>query len=293
MGVTCSNSKQRSAAPLNTQQIASAIIDHQKQEKDYDYLASLTLFDIDTIRKLHKRFCEIDDEGNSDDLIDVTEFIKALNFSQDSLLGQRIFAYFDKHDSGAMNFRNFVMALKGLSPHSTLEEKISLSFYLYDLNQDGSIDSSEIRQLVDAALEMTKQVWTEQQRIDICDATFKAVDSNGDGLVQFEEYAAYCRDHPELLRSLTVDVQDIVKDVSVKRYDDSMARNTLSLTRGPLDSEEPKKKSKSLLKKMFRKSRVGNLREIGHHDELMNVVEPQNTLRSRLKLTSSKPVKVV
>ena len=48
--------------------------------------------------------------------------------------------------------------------------------------------------------------------IEICDATFKAVDSNGDGLVQFEEYAAYCRDHPELLRSLTVDVQDIVKD---------------------------------------------------------------------------------
>jgi len=271
------NTKQRQAAPLNTQQIASALEDHMKQEKDYDYLSSITHFDIETIRKLHKRFCEIDEEGNSDDLIDVTEFVKAVGFSQDSLLGQRIFAYFDKHDSGAMNFRNFVMALKGLAPNSSLDEKINLSFYLYDLNQDGSIDASEIRSLVDAALEMTKQVWTEQQRKDICKATFEAVDVNGDGLVQFEEYQKYCRENPELLRSLTVDVQDIVRDVSIKRYDDAKTRNTLSLTRGPLEGAEPRsKKKKSILKKMpsiFRKSRVVNLREIGDHNELMNITE--------------------
>jgi len=270
MGVSCSNSAKRKAPPIEHQEIHSAIVDHQKLEKDYDYLSNITHFDIETIRKLHVRFCEIDEDGNSDDLIDIQELVLALGLKASSLLGQRIFAYFDKHDTGGLNFRNFVMALNGLSKQSSLEEKIKLSFFIYDINQDGSIDADEIRSLVDAALEMTPQItWTEQQRRDICDATFKDVDSNGDGIVQYDEYAAYCRLHPGILSSLTIDVREIVKDGAeqIKRHEDeNLVR---SLTRGPLDDEGRKKKSKSMLKKMFRRSKVDNLREIANHEDLM------------------------
>lgn len=273
MGVSCSNPVKRKAAPIEHQEIHSAIVDHQKLEKDYDYLSTITHFDIETVRKLHVRFCEIDEDGNSDDLIDIQELVLALGLNQSSLLGQRIFAYFDKHDSGGLNFRNFVMALNGLSKQSSLEEKIKLSFFIYDINQDGSIDADEIRSLVDAALEMTPQIeWTEQQRRDICDATFKDVDSNGDGIVQFDEYAAYCTRHPEILSSLTIDVREIVRDGTekVKRHEDDLQK---SLTRGPLDDEGRKKKSKSMLKKIFRRSRVDNLREIKDHEDLMTIAD--------------------
>lgn len=263
--VSCSNTSTRdqSVTPLDQMQVQNAIVHHQKVEKDYIYLESLTHFDVDTLRKLHRRFCEIDDDGNSDTMIDIQELVTALGLEQSSLLGQRIFAYFDKHNLGSLNFRNFVMALNGLSKESPLEEKIKLSFYLYDLNQDGSIDSNEIRSLVDAALEGTAEDWTEDQKAEICKSTFEQVDSNNDGLVQFEEYKQYCEGHPQLLRAFTIDVRDIVKGEPevVKRHSESDRR----ITRGPLalsaDGTAPKSTLGSV-KKLFRRSRVSNLKRV-------------------------------
>ena len=47
---------------------------------------------------------------------------------------------------------------------------------------------------------------------EICITTLNDVDSNGDGKVQFEEYAEYARHHPELLRAFTVNIQEIIGD---------------------------------------------------------------------------------
>lgn len=264
--VSCSNAPssrdQQSVTPLDHMQVQNAIVHHQKVEKDYLYLESLTHFDVDTLRKLHQRFCEIDHDGNSDSMIDIQELVTALGLDQTSLLGQRIFAYFDKHNLGSLNFRNFVMALNGLSKESPLEEKIKLSFYLYDINQDGSIDSNEIRSLVDAALEGTEEDWTEDQKVEICKSTFEQVDSNNDGLVQYAEYKEYCEGHPQLLRAFTIDVRDIVKgEPEVKRHSKSDRR----INRGPLalsaDGTVPKSTLGSV-KKLFRRSRVSNLKKV-------------------------------
>ena len=53
--------------------------------------------------------------------------------------------------------------------------KFSVSFYLYDVNQDGCIDASEIRCLVDAALEGSQQNWSEEQRQQVMSCCMKHI----------------------------------------------------------------------------------------------------------------------
>lgn len=266
--VACNGTSRKNVQPITVDEIESAVKNHQANERDYELLSRLTHFDVETVRRLHQRFCEID-SIEQDEMIDTAELVEALNLGSNSLLGERIFAYFDKLGNGGLGFRNFVMALNGLSEQAPLEEKIKISFYLYDVNQDGCIDASEIRCLVDAALEGSQQNWSEEQRQQICTQTFNDVDSNGDGVVQFDEYAEYARHHPQLLRAFTVNIQEIIgDDHRRKRVGTSLTADRRSLNRGPLavEHETSSRFKRPKFSKYFRKTE--KVKKVAHASQI-------------------------
>jgi len=270
--VACASANRKNLEPIEKNELNEILEAHHRQERDFEYLAEITHFDMDTIRKLHQRFVEIDSSINNDNLIDGDELMGALNLKKQSLLGARIFAYFDKAKQSTLNFRNFATALNSLSENASTEEKIQISFYLYDLNQDGLIDGKEIRCLVDAALAESPQLWSEEQKQSICEATLQAADTNQNGVVEFEEYKNYCIKNPQIMKSFTINIQEILDSSYSKQRSMRSERQNITLTRGPLSSNSKRKsKIKFKWKNLNRFSGKKNtIKKISDASEILN-----------------------
>lgn len=111
---------------------------------------------------------------------------------------------------GSLNFRNFAIAMSMLSDEASQKEKIELSFFLYDLNQDGYIDEQELRQLVKEALNHIQMRLTEQQITTILNNTFKVADTDLDGRISKAEYQAYCERSPRILQPFSIDISRLI-----------------------------------------------------------------------------------
>ena len=113
---------------------------------------------------------------------------------------------------GSLNFRNFATALSLLSLEAPDEDKIKLSFFLYDINDDNTIDREECTQMVELALDEINMKLSVQQIEDIVNNTFREADANGDGVIDFEEYTMYCKRNPRVLEPFRIDIATLVLD---------------------------------------------------------------------------------
>ena len=68
---------------------------------------------------------------------------KVFGSKQAEELQEKAFSRFDKHNNGSVNFRDFLMVIH-LTSNGAPEDKLRTMFSLYDLNNDGSIDSGEM-----------------------------------------------------------------------------------------------------------------------------------------------------
>ena len=127
---------------------AKSLTQHQTQQDEYAYLSNITHFDEDTLRLLHVRFNAIDSSIVRDSRISLKEFAKIIKMSPDSILVTRFFKYMDGHNLGGLTFRIFATTMSILSKQASEIEKIKLSFYLCDLNDDGYIDRNELIDII-------------------------------------------------------------------------------------------------------------------------------------------------
>ena len=72
------------------------------------------------------------------ELIDLKEFKQAVGF-RGSKYVSRMFQLFDADSDGTIDFKEFVRALSTLSDRGTIDEKLALSFLIYDADGDGKI----------------------------------------------------------------------------------------------------------------------------------------------------------
>jgi len=115
---------------------------------------------------------------------------------------------FDINKDEVINFREFVCGLSVFCSKGTVDEKLQLSFKLYDRDEDGYIDKPELMSMLRAIMFDNMLFHLSDDHIRaLVDSTFSEADQNGDGLISFEEYKTLVNKHPTILKNLTLDLE--------------------------------------------------------------------------------------
>ena len=82
-----------------------------------------------------------------------------------------------------------------------------VSFRMFDLDNDGYIDKEELYQMLQASLFENPDIQlSETDMRQVVDLTFCEVDSNGDGVISYEEYCSMVKARPSFVEYLTVHI---------------------------------------------------------------------------------------
>ncbi|CAI0441689.1 unnamed protein product [Linum tenue] len=180
-----------------------------KKQTRYDAnarLASETPFTINEIEALYHLFKKLSSTIIDDDLIHKEEFLLALFRSRNTnnLFAERIFNLFDiKHD-GVIEFGEFVRSLTIFHPRTSVADKISFAFRLYDLRETGYIERDELKEMVLAILSESDLTLSEDTIESMVDKTLAEADLNGDGKIDEQEWEELVAKHPSLIKNMTI-----------------------------------------------------------------------------------------
>jgi len=177
------------------------------RRRDLVELVQSTHFSEDEVKRLHTHFRSISGSIQNDGVIDIAEFQQALGL-KNSAFAERIFRVFDINKDEVINFREFVCGLSVFCSKGTVDEKLQLSFKLYDRDEDGYIDKPELMSMLRAIMFDNMLFHLSDDHIRaLVDSTFSEADQNGDGLISFEEYKTLVNKHPTILKNLTLDLE--------------------------------------------------------------------------------------
>jgi calcineurin B family protein 1 len=151
-----------------------------------------TGFTANQIERLYSRFTSLDKSNTGalsrDDFLRIPEL--AIN-----PLGERIVNSFFKNSDDRVNFRQFVRVLAHFRPVkknrdnnvNSREEKLRFAFELYDLDNDNYISKEELLAILQM---MVGENISEDQLLSIAERTITESDTDGDGMISFEEFCA-------------------------------------------------------------------------------------------------------
>lgn len=177
--------------------------------KDFQALAEITRFTASEIQQLYTRYEKLSNSQIADGMIDVHEFQAALGLSS-SGFAQRIFAAFDEDNSKEIDFVEFVKGLSALSPRASLHEKASFCFNVYDIDKNGFIDRDELREVLSFSLGENSSIHLPAAQLEkVIDATFKKMDSNGDGQISIEEFETEASKNPAILQCVNLSIDGL------------------------------------------------------------------------------------
>ncbi|XP_020503290.1 guanylyl cyclase-activating protein 2-like [Labrus bergylta] len=122
-----------------------------------------------------------------------------------------IFRAFDMNNDNTMDFIEYVAALN-LVLRGKLEDKLRWSFKVFDSDDNGYLDRSELRKIVKiiyrikkgSVLDATGTVTLTSDQV--CECIFREVDVNSDGEITLEEFVVGAQKSPWLQSFLTLDV---------------------------------------------------------------------------------------
>ncbi|KAJ3044033.1 hypothetical protein HK097_001608, partial [Rhizophlyctis rosea] len=154
------------------------------------------------VLRLQKEFERLADD---DFTIDKTDFKKTLenhvhcwSAGAQYLFLERLFDAFDLDGNARIDFREFIQGLS-VFMKGTPEEKMELSFRLYDIDKSGSIEPKE---LVKIMSQMYSAFYNEDQTQRIRDLVyqiFEDLDINGDGSLSIHEYKLMALKEPMMI----------------------------------------------------------------------------------------------
>jgi Ca2+-binding EF-hand superfamily protein len=155
-------------------------------------LTATTNFKKEEIKLLWDHFCMISQSGNKDLLIDLKEFKQAVGFRGSEYVS-RMFQLFDADADGTIDFNEFVKALSTLSDRGTFDEKLALSFLIYDADGDGRISRVELSDIFKACLTENSLKMSDKQ-IDGCvNFTFKNLKTADTNFITQDEYNTFVK----------------------------------------------------------------------------------------------------
>ncbi|XP_022604922.1 guanylyl cyclase-activating protein 2-like [Seriola dumerili] len=123
---------------------------------------------------------------------------------------ENMFRAFDRNGDNTIDFLEFVAALN-LVFRGDLEHKLRWSFKVYDKDSNGYVDRDELRSIIDSIYRIKKGTKTDmsdsQLTVDeVVDRLLQAVDSDGDGHINMEEFIRGAQQDPWVLNMLKLDM---------------------------------------------------------------------------------------
>ena len=168
-------------------------------ELDFEWLEKNTKFTHDEIQILWKRFKSLSNSQTKDYMIDVHEFQTAMGFKANEFT-RRIFEAFDSDGSAKIDFMEFVMGLHALSPRATIQDKAKFCFSVYDIDRNGFIERSELREVLLFSLGANSAVKLPEDQLEkVIQSTFAKMDKNGDDQIEYAEFEQEAIKNPTIL----------------------------------------------------------------------------------------------
>ncbi|XP_062249005.1 guanylyl cyclase-activating protein 2-like [Platichthys flesus] len=123
---------------------------------------------------------------------------------------ENMFRAFDKNGDNTIDFLEFVAALN-LVFRGDLEHKLRWSFKVYDKDGNGFVDRDELRAIIDSIYRIKKGSRTDSSSCQLSvdeavDRLLQAVDSDGDGHINMEEFIRGAQQDPWVLNMLKLDM---------------------------------------------------------------------------------------
>lgn len=151
------------------------------------------------IKLLWEHFCDNGVKNESkkkkEILLDLNGFKSLVGFTESKYV-TRMFTLFDEDCDGSIQFSEFVGGLSTLSDRGSYEEKLDLSFLIYDTDGDDKISRSELGSILVSCLAENGLKLTSEQAQGCVDFTFRQLGVEGDYITK-DEYKSFVRKHKD------------------------------------------------------------------------------------------------
>lgn len=161
----------------------------QSKSKQNQDLSKATHFSKNEINVLRSNVKEKDQDNITEDVFkdSVKQCVPSVSNNDDVFL-KRLFAAFGGNEDKSIDFSEFVDGLS-IFIKGTPEEKLKLSFKLYDLDKDGYISKEELEKVMLQLSQVLSKNEDQSEEIqNAIDFMFQDFDLDGDGKLSFNEY---------------------------------------------------------------------------------------------------------
>ena len=128
-------------------------------------------------------------------------------------LSRHVFRMYDTNGDGAVDFKEFVVALDVFT-NGTPEQNLKQIFRVLDINNDGKIHVMELIEVVRDIFELAKQQNpTSSENWDtLAGAAFAEMDLNADGEITEEEFTTACMRQKKFSTIVTLHIIDFLNN---------------------------------------------------------------------------------
>ncbi|KAI9480587.1 MAG: hypothetical protein EXX96DRAFT_607427 [Benjaminiella poitrasii] len=161
----------------------------QTKSKENNTLSRKTHFSTKEINDLRQNVKEEDQNNITENVFkdSVKQYVPTVSMTDDVFL-QRLYCAFGGDEQQSIDFSKFVDGLS-VFMRGTPEEKLKLSFKLYDVDKDGFISKNELEHVMLQLSRMLSDEENETEEIQrAIDCMFEDFDVDCDGKLSFEEY---------------------------------------------------------------------------------------------------------
>ncbi|KAI8048924.1 uncharacterized protein B0P05DRAFT_564019 [Gilbertella persicaria] len=161
----------------------------QAKSKESDILSKRTHFTTKEIEDLRQNVKEKDHNHITEEVFkdSVKNYVPTISLTDDAFL-KRLYCAFGGTEEQSIDFSKFVDGLS-VFMKGTNEEKLQLSFKLYDIDRDGYISKDEIENVIFELSRMLSEDDKESEELQTSiNCMFEDFDVDCDGKLSFEEY---------------------------------------------------------------------------------------------------------
>jgi len=174
---------------------------------ELDDLLQCTHFNRKEIKQWYRGFLKDCPTGKMDRTAFLTLYKQFFPFGDPTEFSTFVFDVFDHDKNGSIDFKEFMCALSVASRGKT-DEKLSWSFRLYDINNDGFISKEEMLNVIEAIYKMVGDAVklpvdedTPEKRLN---KIFNLMDKNHDGRLSIDEFRDGSLKDPNIMQALTL-----------------------------------------------------------------------------------------